>query len=115
MHLGDGGKVGVGKGVGAGAGPVEDRAPDLDVAIHLGEHPAHSLHRADRAAKGLAVAGIAQSLAESTLRQSDPDRGIHATLGFEGGQQLAEAVLAADPVAQRTLSLIELYTRMVTT
>src|SRR3546814_9903500 len=47
MHLGDGGKVGVGKGVGAGAGPVEDRAPDLDVAIHLGEHPAHSLHRAE--------------------------------------------------------------------
>src|SRR3546814_2578134 len=71
MHLGDGGKVGVGKGVGAGAGPVEDRAPDLDVAIHLGEHPAHSLHRADRAAKGLAVAGIAQSLAERTLRSEE--------------------------------------------
>src|SRR3546814_4408429 len=66
-----------------------------------------SRHRADRAAKGLAVAGIAQSLAERTLRQSERDRGIHAALGVEGAQQLAEAVFADDQVLKRHLAIID--------
>src|SRR3546814_17877295 len=74
-----------------------------------------SRHRADRAAKGLAVAGIAQSLAERTLRQSERDRGIHAALGVEGAQQLAEAVFADDQVLKRHLEIIELDLRKVLT
>src|SRR3546814_16168705 len=54
-----------------------------------------------------AVAGIAQILAERTLRQSERDRGIHAALGVEGAQQLAEAVFADDQVLKRHLAIIE--------
>src|SRR5207253_2148921 len=56
-HLVDGdlgrrGEQRVGKRVGGGTGAVKDAAARLDVAVHLGDLPAHALEIADRAAEG---------------------------------------------------------------
>src|SRR5271170_7463796 len=56
--LGDRGQQRVGERVGGGAGAVEDAARRLDVAVHLGDLPAHALEVGDGMAKGGALLGV---------------------------------------------------------
>src|SRR6516225_6133477 len=83
--LGGGGEQRVGKRVGAGAGAIEDAAARLDVAIHLGELPAHALKLADRTSKRLALLGVFDRLLECAFGEPERDAGVEATLRVEGG------------------------------
>ncbi len=94
IDLGDRREQRVGERVGAGAGAVEHAAPHFDVLVHLGDLPAHALKLADRAAERLAVLDIAHRFFEGALGKAQRNAGVEATLGIEGGEQFAKAVLA---------------------
>jgi hypothetical protein len=79
----------IGERIGAGAGAVEHAAARLDVLVHLGDLPAHALNLTNCAAERLALRDVAHRLLEGALGKTERDE---ATLGVEGGEQLAESV-----------------------
>ena len=98
----------IGERVGGHAGAVEDAARGLDIAVHFRELPADALKVADRLAEHRAVPDVVAGLVERAFGQPERDAGVQATLGVEGGQQLAKAVLADHEVLQRQFAIVEL-------
>src|SRR5450755_3681578 len=98
----------IGKRIGGHAGAIQDTARGLDLAVHLGELPAHALKVPDRLAEYRAVSDVVAGFLERALGEPKRDARIEAALGVEGVQQLSKAVLADHQILQRQFAIVEL-------
>src|SRR5215469_7305535 len=107
VSLGDRGQERVRERVGAGAGPVEHAAADLDILVHLGDFPAHPLKLADSAPERLALLDIAHRLLQGALGETERDARVQTALRVEGREQLSEPVVPYHQIFRRQFAFFE--------
>src|SRR5581483_9733657 len=105
-YLRGGGHERIGKGIGGQAGAIKNAAGSLDILEHIGKLPAYALMIRDRLAEYRSIANISHCFVKCSLRQTQRNAWIEATLSVECGQQLAKAIFLDHQVLQWQFAIV---------